>query len=147
MTLQASYFLLILSLVLLVTIVLWININEAVKSAQKQNNNNNNHDNNNNINTNINKDTISNYTNNIVLNNIIPATTTATSTISNTAAIKTPKKKIGYAITVTKDGHFVDGALVLGYSALKVHDASKGFHSEYDAELIAFVVPTVIEAR
>jgi hypothetical protein len=36
------------------------------------------------------------------------------------------KKKIAYAITVTKDGHFLDGALVLGYSALKVHNASKG---------------------
>lgn len=57
------------------------------------------------------------------------------------------KKKIAYAITVTKDGHFVDGALVLGYAARKVHDATKGFPSEYDVDLVAFVVPSVVEAR
>jgi alpha-N-acetylglucosamine transferase len=57
------------------------------------------------------------------------------------------KKKIAYAITVTKDGHFVDGALVLGYSAKKVHDAANGYNSEYDADLIAFVVPSVKYAR
>jgi hypothetical protein len=57
------------------------------------------------------------------------------------------RKKIAYAITVTKDGHFVDGALMLGYSALKVHDAKKGFNSKYDAELIAFVTPSVKYAR
>ena len=57
------------------------------------------------------------------------------------------KKKIAYAITVTKDGPFVDGALVLGHSAKRVHDASKGFPSEYEAELVAFVTPKVVEAR
>ena len=57
------------------------------------------------------------------------------------------KRKIAYAITVTKDGHFVDGALVLGYSAKRVHDITKGFDSEYDADLIAFVVPTVVTSR
>jgi len=57
------------------------------------------------------------------------------------------KKKIAYAITVTKDGHFADGALVLGHSAKKVHDASQGFHSEYDADLVAFVVPSVVTSR
>ena len=57
------------------------------------------------------------------------------------------KKKVAYAITVTKDGHFVDGALVLGHSAKRVHDISKGFHSEYDADLVAFVVPGVKYAR
>lgn len=57
------------------------------------------------------------------------------------------KKKVAYAITVTKDGHFVDGALVLGHSAKRVHDATKGFHSEYDADLVAFVVPSVKYAR
>ena len=57
------------------------------------------------------------------------------------------KKKIAYAITVTKDGHFLDGALVLGYSALKVHDKAKGFNSEYEAELVAFVTPSVVHAR
>ena len=57
------------------------------------------------------------------------------------------KKKIAYAITVTKDGHFVDGALVLGHSDLRVHNSSKGYNSKYDAELVAFVTPTVHYAR
>jgi hypothetical protein len=58
-----------------------------------------------------------------------------------------PRKKIAYAITVTKDGPFVDGALVLGYSAKKIHDRTKGYVSNYDAELIAFVVPGVVTSR
>ena len=37
------------------------------------------------------------------------------------------KPKVAYAITVTKDGPFIDGALVLGYAAKRVHDKSKGF--------------------
>ncbi len=57
------------------------------------------------------------------------------------------KKKIAYAITVTRDGPFVDGALVLGYAARKVHDESKGYLSKYEADLVAFVAPTVIQAR
>lgn len=57
------------------------------------------------------------------------------------------KKRVAYAITVTKDGHFVDGALVLGYSAKKVHDAASGYPSQYEADLIAFVAPTVKYAR
>ena len=119
----------------MVAIVLLININEAVKSSQSNNNHNKN------------IITINNYTSNIALNNIVSAPSISTVTTNVVSITKPKKKKIGYAITVTKDGHFVDGALVLGYSALKVHDESKGFHSEYEAELIAFVVPTVIEAR
>lgn len=57
------------------------------------------------------------------------------------------KKRVAYAVTVTKDGKFVDGALVLGYAAKRVHDASKGFPSEYDVDLVAFVVPSVVHAR
>jgi hypothetical protein len=57
------------------------------------------------------------------------------------------KKTIAYAITVTKDGPFVDGAIVLGYSALKVHDRSLGYKSNYNAELVAFVVPSVVTSR
>ena len=63
------------------------------------------------------------------------------------ANVLSNKKKIAYAVTVTKDGHFLDGALVLGHSALKVHDANKGYKSEYDAELVAFVTSTVQYAR
>ena len=57
------------------------------------------------------------------------------------------RKKIAYAITVTKDGPFVDGALVLGYAAKKVHDKTKGFYSKYDADLVAFVAPGVVTSR
>ena len=57
------------------------------------------------------------------------------------------KKKVAYAITVTKDGHFLDGALVLGHAARKVHDESKGYISNYDADLVAFVAPGVVTAR
>jgi hypothetical protein len=57
------------------------------------------------------------------------------------------KLKIAYAITVTKDGPFVDGATVLGYSARRIHSAKHGFPSKYDVELVAFVVPKVVTSR
>mmetsp|Transcript_6203 Transcript_6203/g.13685 ORF Transcript_6203/g.13685 Transcript_6203/m.13685 type:complete len:397 (+) Transcript_6203:158-1348(+) len=56
---------------------------------------------------------------------------------------RSKRPKIAYAITVTKDGPFVDGALVLGYAAKKYHSAVKGFPSDYDVELVAFATPTV----
>lgn len=64
-----------------------------------------------------------------------------------TFANHTAKKRVAYAITVTKDGPFLDGALVLGYAAKKVHDSSKGFNSIYEADLVAFVAPEVVKAR
>lgn len=57
------------------------------------------------------------------------------------------KKRIAYAITVTKDGPFLDGALVLGHSAKKVHDPAKGYVSNYEADLVAFVAPGVVKAK
>ena len=66
---------------------------------------------------------------------------------SLTFADQSAKKKVAYAITVTKDGPFLDGALVLGYAAKRVHDSSKGFNSIYDADLVAFVAPGVVQAR
>ena len=57
------------------------------------------------------------------------------------------KKKIAYAITVTKDSQFIDGALVLGYAAKKVHDEKFGYPSIYEPELIAFVIPSVVTSR
>lgn len=63
------------------------------------------------------------------------------------APVKAGKKKIAYAITVTKDGPFLDGALVLGYSAQKVHSEKFGYISEYEPELIAFVTVEVVTAR
>jgi hypothetical protein len=57
------------------------------------------------------------------------------------------KKRIAYAITVTKDGPFLDGAIVLGYGALRAHDATRGHASLYEADLVAFVTPAVVAAR
>lgn len=57
------------------------------------------------------------------------------------------KRRVAYAITVTKDGPFVDGALVLGYAAKKYHNATKGYRSKYEADLVAFVVPGVVTSR
>lgn len=42
-----------------------------------------------------------------------------------------PRKKIAYAITVTKDGAFLDGALVLGYGIMKLHHQNGKTGSEY----------------
>ena len=54
---------------------------------------------------------------------------------------------MAYAITVTKDSNFLDGALVLGFSAKKVHDKARGFTSNYDADLVAFVTASVTKSR
>jgi len=92
-------------------------------------------------------------------------------------SVKNPRKKIAYAITVTKDGAFLDGALVLGYGVMKLHHqngntgsdywdkfefdkldsklriqagAAEGFKpelSEYDADLVAFVTPQITHAK
>jgi hypothetical protein len=89
----------------------------------------------------------------------------------------TGRKKIAYAITVTKDGAFLDGALVLGYGVMKLHHrngqtgnaywdkfrlhelgsrlkkqagSAQGFMpelSEYDADLVAFVTPAITHAK
>lgn len=121
---------------ILVVIVLLINVNEAVKSSNIDSNGTV-------VKSNIDVD---NSNSNSSIISTLTSPTTTTTTVSSTITNVT-KKKIAYTITVTKDGHFVDGALVLGYSAKKIHDASKGFHSDYEAELVAFVVPTVTEAR
>jgi hypothetical protein len=63
--------------------------------------------------------------------------------IEATHPLTIPKKKIAYAITITKDGPFLDGALVLGYSAQLAQQNS----SKYSAELVAFVTPEVVKAR
>eukprot|EP01041_Mallomonas_annulata_P008674 gene8674-17907_t len=52
------------------------------------------------------------------------------------------RQKIAYAITITKDGFFQDGAAVLAYSVIA---ASKG--KDYDITFIAFVHPNVTIAR
>merc|ERR1712167_194490 len=44
-------------------------------------------------------------------------------------AITGKRGRVAFAITVTRDGHFVDGALVLGFAARKYHSALKGYPS------------------
>lgn len=101
-------------------------------------------------------------------NNNNPATTKATSSgsggssspsgnlrSSTSTTTSTPplpragsgKPRIAYAITVTKDGPFVDGAVVLGYAARKVHDPARGYPGTYEADLVAFVTPGVTSSR
>lgn len=75
------------------------------------------------------------------IESLLPGTTPKTSIASGA------RKKIAYAITVTKDGNFLDGALVLGFSAKKVHSRKYGFSSAYDADLVAFVTSSVVTSR
>lgn len=54
------------------------------------------------------------------------------------------RKKVAYAITITKDGFFQDGAAVLAWSIIKQAQYSK---QHTDISLVAFVHPLVVEAR
>jgi hypothetical protein len=54
---------------------------------------------------------------------------------------KSSKERVAYAITITKDGMFQDGAAVLAYSIAKYST------DQYDISLIAFVHPQVTYAR
>jgi hypothetical protein len=56
--------------------------------------------------------------------------------------IKNKRRRIAYAITITKDGHFQDGAAVLAYS---IYTVSKG--KDFDVSLVAFVHPNVTTSR
>ena len=104
------------------------------------------------------------------LNALTHSNTVATRPHSDTPPT-THKKKIAYAITVTKDGAFLDGALVLGYGIMKTHqhsankqywdqlnrdevyknhDTQKHYiptMSKYEADLIAFVTPEIVHAK
>lgn len=53
-----------------------------------------------------------------------------------------PRKKYAYAITITKDGSFQDGAAVLAYSIMK-----HSYQADYDISFIAFVHPNVTTSR
>ena len=62
---------------------------------------------------------------------------------SPTAPPTPPKRRrVAYAITITKDGFFQDGAAVLAYSIFSVSR-----HTELDISLIAFVHPNVSTSR
>ena len=59
-----------------------------------------------------------------------------------TTALKKNGKTIAYCVTVSKDGNFMDGAAVLGWSVMRAHR-----FSEYDFQLVAIVHPSVTKAR
>ena len=59
-----------------------------------------------------------------------------------TPIIKSNRRRIAYAITITKDGFFQDGAAILAYSILNVSR-----NSPFDISLIAFVHPNVTTSR
>jgi len=52
------------------------------------------------------------------------------------------RRRIAYAITITKDGFFQDGAAVLAYSIVK-----NSGDRDYDVSLVAFVHPEVVQSR
>lgn len=54
----------------------------------------------------------------------------------------TKKRRIAYAITISKDGSFQDGAAILAYS---IYEASKNFNDVIS--FVAFVHPNVITSR
>lgn len=54
----------------------------------------------------------------------------------------TKKRRIAYAITISKDGSFQDGAAILAYS---IYEASKNFNDVIS--FVAFVHPKVITSR
>ena len=102
----------------------------------------------------------------------IPAHVVSPNLVQSLPATPSGRKKIAYAITVTKDGLFLDGALVLGYGIMKLHhengktnniywdskqldkiplntyvDQRVPTMSKYGADLIAFVTPNIIHAK
>ena len=60
----------------------------------------------------------------------------------NVVDIKEKRRRIAYVITITKDGHFQDGAAVLAYSIHKVSQLAND-----DVSLISFVHPSVSTSR
>jgi len=74
------------------------------------------------------------------LRHIIPLSAEQQGEYPSLPSPQTDQMRIAFAITITKDGNFQDGAAVLAYSILK-HSQSK----LYDVSLIAFVHPNVKE--
>ena len=83
-------------------------------------------------------------TNPIINNNVIEQVKVPVSLPPLAVAIKVAvrRRKIAYAITITKDGDFQDGAAVLAYS---IYLASK--NGNEDISLISFVHPNVTTSR
>jgi hypothetical protein len=65
-----------------------------------------------------------------------------TVTKSSPPVITEKRKRYAYAITITKDGFFQDGAAVLMYSIMKY-----SYNASYDISFIAFVHPNVTTSR
>ena len=67
----------------------------------------------------------------------------------NNNSAKKHRKRIAYAITITKDGFFQDGAAVLAFSILKHSQRAQAKQgtSGLDLSLLAFVHPLVTTAR
>jgi hypothetical protein len=62
--------------------------------------------------------------------------------VNTPAPVAGARQRLAYAITITKDGNFQDGAAVLAYSIMKY-----ARNSSYDISLIAFVHPNVTTSR
>jgi hypothetical protein len=69
-------------------------------------------------------------------------TISSNSVISQTSSNRKHQKRDAYAITITKDGSFQDGAAVLAYSIMKY-----SWNRTYDISFIAFVHPNVTASR
>ena len=85
-------------------------------------------------------------TNDHTSHHIRTVTTNITTSISSNTN-KPIKKRIAYAITITKDGSFQDGAAVLAYSIMKQYTNNRVLSSKYSVSFIAFVHPMVTIAR
>jgi len=72
-----------------------------------------------------------------------PSSSSSSTSSSLSSSSSSRPRRIGFAITITKDGAFLDGAAVLAYSIVK--------HSTIDTNtkisLIAFVHPNVTKSR
>lgn len=62
--------------------------------------------------------------------------------VHTSSSYRPVRRRIAYAITMTKDGPFQDGAAVLAYSIMKISKSK-----DYDTSLVAFIHPEVITSR
>ena len=74
---------------------------------------------------------------------VIEASTPLSSSNCTTLLNGKKRRRIAYAITITKDGFFQDGAAVLAYSIIK----SSMQQCEFDIAFVAFVHPSVTTSR
>ena len=81
----------------------------------------------------------------VSIKKVTPIDASIPTSSSNSTTILNGKKRrrIAYAITITKDGFFQDGAAVLAYSIIK----SSMQQSEFDISFVAFVHPSVTTSR